>query len=111
MKNRVVFLSKDNAEKWFAIANAFAKSLCPFSTALQQFNGLSAADRKRIKRLFEECDSIRRKKIPEKEKEDAWVLTVMVDAHIIATEYNIDPLAVVLSLNAPCKYGERIIVK
>ena len=39
--------------------------------------------------------------------EYAWDILVMVDAHIIATEYNIDPLTVMMCLNAPCKNNER----
>lgn len=110
MKNKVVFISKGQATKWISIANSFARSLCPSNVALQQFNRLSSKDRCEIRRRFEVCDKIRVTKIP-KNEEEAWLLGVMVDAHIIATLFNVDPLAVTMCLNAPCKPSERIIVR
>ncbi len=35
----------------------------------------------------------------------------MVDAHIVATEFDIDPLTVVMCINPPCKLNERVYVK
>ena len=96
--------------QWTSLANSFANSLCSSSVALQQFNRLSSKDRTEIKKRFNECDIIRRTKIP-KTDEDAWLLGIMVDAHIIATEFGVDPLAVTMCLCAPCKPSERIIVK
>lgn len=110
MKNRIVFISKVEAEKWITIANSFAKSLCPYSLALQQFNSLGSNDRKKVKMRFDECENIRRKKISER-NEDAWLLGIMVDAHIVATEYDVDPLTVIMCLCAPCKPTEQIIIK
>ena len=110
MKNRVVCISKKQATKWISIANSFAKSLCPSDVALQQFNRLSSKDRCEIKRRFEECDKIRVTKIP-KGEEHAWLLGVMVDAHIIATLFDVDPLAVTMCLCALCKPNEHIVVK
>ena len=110
MKNKVVFISKKQAFKWMAIANSFAKSLCPIDVALRQFNQLSPKNRYEIKQCFEKCDKIRATKIP-KNEEDAWLLGVMVDAHIIATLFEVDPLTVTMCLCAPCKPSERIIVR
>ena len=50
-------------------------------------------------------------RIPEGEIDAAWEISVMVDAHIIATEYNIDPLTVIMCLNPICRSDEKIIVK
>lgn len=110
MKNKVVFISKGHAAKWISIANSFARSLCPSNVALKQFNRLSSKDRCEIKRRFEVCDKIRVTKIP-KNEEEAWLLSVMVDAHIIATSFDVDPLAVTMCLCAPCKPSERIIIR
>lgn len=60
---------------------------------------------------FEEYDQKRRIKIPKGEIDSAWTISVMVDAHIIATEYNVDPLTVIMCLNSPCKINERIVIK
>jgi hypothetical protein len=92
------------------IANLFAKSLCPYRLALKQFNSLSAKSRSEINRLLNKYDEIRRKKINNNETEDAWFTCVMVDAHIIAAEYDIDPLTVIMCPQAPCKLNEVIIV-
>ena len=110
MKNKVVFISKEQKIKWMSIANFFAKSLCPSDVALRQFNQLSSKDRCEIKRCFEKCNKIRATKIPKNEK-DAWLSGVMVDAHIIATLFEVDPLTVTMCLCAPCKPSERIIVR
>lgn len=110
MKNKVIFISKERAAGWLSIANSCARSLCPSNVALQQFNRLSSKDRCEIKRRFEVCDKIRVSKIPKNEGE-AWLLGVMVDAHIIATLFDVDPLAVTMCLCAPCKPSERIIIK
>ena len=79
--------------------------------ALKQFNSLNASQRTNIKKAFEEYDQKRRIKIPKGEIDSAWEISVMVDAHIIATEYNIDPLTVIMCLNPPCRSNERIVVK
>ena len=76
-----------------------------------QFNSLKANQRTNIKKAFEEYDQKRRIKIPKGEIDSAWTISVMVDAHIIATEYNVDPLTVIMCLNSPCKINERIVIK
>lgn len=110
MKSRIVLINKAEADRWITRANTFAKSLCPYSLALKQFNKLGSNDRKKIKMRFEESDSIRREKISENNR-DAWLLGIMVDAHIIATEFDIDPLAVIMCLCAPCKSTDQVIIK
>lgn len=111
MKTNVKFLSTAEATKWITIANLFAQSLVPPQKALKQFNSLSANDKINIKAKFSEYDDIRRKKIPKGETDNAWIISVMVDAHIIATEYNIDPLTGIMCLSPPCKPNEKIIIK
>lgn len=111
MKNKIVFKSQTDFVKWVTISNLFAKSRIMPMVALKQFNSLNASQRTSIKRAFEEYDQKRRIKIPKGEIDSAWEISVMVDAHIIATEYNIDPLTVVMCLNSPCRSNERIVVK
>ena len=110
MRNKYIIINKAEAEKWFAIANMLAKSFCKHELALQQFNRLNACNRIKIKKCFDACDVIRRKKIPEGEQDEAWI-GVMVDAHIIATEFDIDPLTAVLCLKPPCRPTEHIVVR
>lgn len=111
MKQKYVFKSKSDFHKWIKIANLFAKSLCPTKIVLEQYNKLSATQRTAIKKQFSECDDIRRKKIPKEEDPSAWEIGIMVDAHIIACEYNVDPLTAILCVNPICKPNEKIVVR
>lgn len=108
MKNKTIIKSKDEFIKWISIANLFAKSMLSPNDALKQFNSLDSTQRIRIKKLFEEYDKIRRTKIPQGEIDSAWELSVMVDAHIIATEFDIDPLTAVMCITPVCKANERV---
>ena len=110
MKNRITIKSKAEFNKWLDIANLFAKSMCSYNEVLKQFNGLSSQERIEIKRQFDMCDEVRKTKISTTDQE-AWILGIMVDAHIIATQYNIDPLTVVCCLNPICKSHERVVVR
>lgn len=111
MKNKGVFKSQKDLEKWVVISNLFAKSRIMSSEALKQFNSLSAEQRACIKKTFEEYEQKRKTKIPKGGMASAWQISVMVDSHIIATEYNIDPLTVIMCINPICKNNEKIIVK
>lgn len=111
MKNKVVFISQGDFLKWTAISNMFAKSRIKPMAALKQFNSLSAKQRIDIKKTSEEYDQKRRMIIPKDENSLAWEISVMVDAHIIATEYDIDPLTVMMCIDPPCKNDKRVIVK
>lgn len=111
MKNKYKIISKISCEKWINVSNLLAKSLIDHNEALRQFNALSANKRVAIKKALQEYDSIRRKKIPANDVDSAWEISVMVDAHIIATENNIDPLTVIICINAPCKVNEYLILK
>ena len=108
MEEKVVLLSNADAQRWMSIANASAKSKCPYELALNQFNGLSAKYREKIKARFAACDARRRERVPDGEKNEAWSVGVMVDAHLVAREFHIDPLTVMMCCSAPCKDDERI---
>ena len=110
MKSKIAIKTRKAVNDWLDVSNLFAKSLCERSEILRQFNALSGADRVKIKKRFDDCDAIRRTKIPNTQQED-WIIGMMVDAHIIATEYNIDPLTAVICIKPICKPNERIFVK
>lgn len=111
MKNKVVFKQKSEFVKWVTISNLLAKSLLPPNVALRQFNTLTPAQRKAIANEFAGYDKIRRTKIPKGETDSAWEISVMVDAHIIATEFDIDPLTAVMCLKPLCKANESIFIR
>ena len=79
--------------------NLLVKSLCPYNIVLRQFNLLSPQMRQEIKTRLELCDKIRKTKIPSNEG-DAILTCIMVDAHIIACEYDVvRTIAVVASVD------------
>lgn len=88
MKIKYVFKSKADFQKWVTIGNVFAKSLCPVDEVLKQYNKLTASQRMSIKKQFLEYEDIRRKKIPKEENTYAWEIGIMVDANILACEYD-----------------------
>ena len=105
-------IKKMEFEKWIQSSNYVARSLLSANEVLHQFNNLTYDQRINIRRMFKEYDEIRNRKIPRDEKTDsAWMLSVLVDSHIIATEYDIDPLCAVMCINPPCQPNEKIIVK
>ena len=111
MKNKIIIKSKEEFMKWICISNLFAKSLISPIIALKQFNGLNATQRIKIKQSFDKCDKTRRIKIPKGETDSAWELSVMVDSHIIATEFDIDPLTAVMCITPVCKANEQVVFK
>ena len=106
MKYKII--SKSDCKKWINVSNLLAKSLINYSEALRQFNSLSANVRLNIKKSFQEYDNIRHRRIPACEADNAWEISVMVDAHIIATENNIDPLTAIMCIIAPCKVKKTL---
>ena len=112
MKIKVKIISKNEFQKWIKSSNKFAKSLIQPQNALKQFNGLSSKQRNSIKQLYAYYNRIRNLKIPKEERNSENILiSVLVDIHIIATEFNIDPLTVVMCINCPCKFDQTIFVK
>ena len=110
MKTKVVIKSKSDVHKWIETSNLFAKSLCEYNMVLRQYNELTLNERCSIRRQFQKCDEIRRKKIPSGEGDD-WLIGVMVDAHLLADEYSVDPLTVVMCSNPISKPYEIIVLK
>lgn len=107
-QRKFVKKSRRDVVQWIEIANLFAKSLISRNDALKEFNELSVADIFAIRNDIKKYDELRRKKIPKGEEDTNWEMSVMVDSHIIATDYNINPLVVMMCVNPPCKPNERI---
>ena len=84
------------------------QELAELNDALKEFNELSVADIFAIRNDIKKYDELRRKKIPKGEEDTNWEMSVMVDSHIIATDYNINPLVVMMCINPPCKPNERV---
>ena len=110
MKSDVVIVTKKDYNAWLDVGNLFAKSICDRNEVLRQFNQLSYYDRIIIKKEFNVCDKIRKNKMPYANQEDL-IISIMVDAHIIATEYKIDPLTAILCIKPICKPNEKILLR
>jgi len=113
VKKKIRFLTLNDASKWYNIANLFAKSLLSQKEAISQYNSLTPAQRIEIAKQFRTYDELRRKRITasDGDTESRWETSIMVDAHIIAAEYDIDPVTVIMCFNAPCKSNESVLVK
>lgn len=113
MKKRIKFLTSNDASKWYGIANMFAKSLLSQKEAISQYNSLTPAQRSKIAQQFQSYDELRRKRITARDEnaESRWETSIMVDAHIIAAEYDIDPVTVIMCFRAPCKNNENVLVR
>lgn len=110
MKNRIVIKSKSEFNKWLDTANLLAKSMCSYEEVLKQFNNLSSRERIEIQKQLNMCDEVRKTKIPTTDHE-AWIIGIMVDAHIIGTQYDIDPLTVLSCMCPICKPNERVFIR
>jgi len=114
--NKVVIKPKAEFERWVTISNLIAKSRISHKEALNQFNSLNATQRIEIKKSFERYDelcrsTLSRENLPKDEYENTWEIFEMVNAHIIATEYAIDPLTVVMCTNPICRINERVFLR
>lgn len=110
MKNKIAFKSWRDINLWISISKVMANSLISPSVALKQFNELAAKDREGIKKSLEYCDVLRREKINRDDKYE-WELSMFVDAHIVATEYNIDPIVVFMCANPICRSDQKVYPK
>lgn len=116
MKNKVIIKPKADFLKWITVSNLFAKSRISPQEALNQFNSLDAKQRIEIKKSFQRYDelcrnTLSRENLPKDESENTRETFIMVNAHIIATEYDIDPLTVVMCANPICRNNERIVFR
>ena len=112
---KVALITSREADIWFLTANRFANSLTKRSNAIHQFNSLSIESKSKIIKLLKEYEEIRKTAYPEdmsaEEKKHHVSLSIMVDAHILATEFGVDPVVILMCLNPPCKSGQKIVVK
>ena len=112
---KVAFITPAAAEKWFQSANLFAKSLLSRSEAIQEYNKLTPEQRRGIKTRIDDFDSLRSQalmdELSKQEREHHYMMSVLVDSHIVATEFNTDPVVVLMCVNTPCMYSQKVFVK
>lgn len=76
---------------------------------IKEFNELSFEQRKEIVRKYTEMEETLKSQIVTKD-EDLYLTCSLVNLHIIASKYNIDPSTVCMCISPICKYNEKIIV-
>ena len=116
-KNRrmpVKIISIKEANEWYCIANLFAKSMLSQAEAIKGYNELSLQKRIAIQRAFKELDKSRNNTMEgaeQEEKEQHFSISVFVDAHIVATEFDTDPVVVLMCVRPPFPVSQRVFVK
>ena len=112
---KIAFISPATANKWFLISNLFAKSLLSRSEAIQEYNKLSVSHKREIKSRISSFDATRGQilldDLTQQEKDHHYMISVLVDSHIVATEFDTDPVAVLMCLQPPCKLSQKVFVK
>lgn len=115
MAKKVVFISPPEAEKWYAISNIFARSLLSCREAVTAFNELPTRSREEIKKRFSEFDKnrnvITRYESTEDERKHHFNISLFVDAHVAAVEYDTDPVVVLMCISPPCRLSQKVYVK
>lgn len=107
-------LSRTEAQKWYGIANLFAHTQLSMYESIQEFNKLSLEDKLNIKNAFESLEKQRKIVFQGVDKEEInqyYCDSVFVDSHIIATDYNTDPIVVLMCINPPFSLLNKVIVK
>lgn len=84
-------------------------SLQDGKTIIKEFNDLSFIQRKEIAREYTEKEEILRKQIVTQD-EDLYLTCSLVNLHIIASKYNVDPSTVCMCISPICKLNEKIII-
>ena len=114
-KPPIKIISEKEAGAWYGPSNLFAQSLLSQEEAIQAFNHLSAPKRLSIQSEFMKLDSERGQvfgdDITKDEKEGYYPISVLVDAHIVATMFGTDPVVVLMCVKPPCLQSEKVEVK
>ena len=112
---KTVLITKTEAIKWYEIANMFAKGSVPLRDAIREYNRLSVAQKIEIRKEFKDFDILRGvgmdSSVSLTEKENHWIVSVMVDSHIVATEYDTYPVVVLMCIKPPCRLDQHVFTK
>ena len=111
---KTYLLSSSNAQNWYASANFFAYSQLSMHEAISEFNKLSPEDRLNIKKALESLDKQRMivfQGLSKDEVDQYYYDAVFVDSHIVATDYNTDPVVVLMCIKPPCSLLNKVVVK
>lgn len=112
---KVIVLSKDKAAAWYNAANIFAHSQISQPEAIHMFNNLAPSIRLGIAKGLLDYDAARKNAFPSDMSEDEKKIhhrtSVMVDSHILATDYSTDPVVILMCVDPPCKADQKVLVK
>lgn len=110
MKIKYVRKTKSDIEYWMCSASILVKSKCFTRYILNEFNRLTSDQRNSIKAELEERCNILEKILPKEEREKSTSI-MLVDIHMLAYKYDVDPLTKALCEIPICRSYERIFVK
>lgn len=110
MKIKYVRKTKSDIEYWMCSASILVKSKCFTRYILDEFNRLTSDQRNSIKAELEERCNILEKILPKEEREKSTSI-MLVDIHMLAYKYDVDPLTKALCEIPICRSYERIFVK
>ena len=95
------FHSGGNVQNKYTTANLFEPGRLSKYEAIQEFNKLSSQDKLNIRRAWESLEKQRKiilQDVSKEEREQYYFNSVLVDSHIVATEYNTDPVLVLMCI-------------
>ncbi len=100
-------MSRSKINILFELYNEMTGSYQNFSKPIKEFNSLTVSRRKEVQTAFKKLENQKNKELL-KELE-AFEVETMVNFQIVASVYEIEPTAVALCVNPPCKMNERIL--
>lgn len=92
-----------------SLCKAVSSSLADTNIIIKQFNILTSSQRSFIIKEYNQREDILKKQIFTK-NDDLYSVCLIVNLHIIASKYNIDPATIALCISKLCKENEKILV-
>ena len=115
MKRGVMVLSEREFENKLMTANLFAHSYLSFNDSLIRFNALTINMVRTISNEFKRLDEKRKvlfpKYMPKDTLNELHNQSVLVDANVLAAEFDIDPLVIMMCIVFQDEQCRSIIVK
>lgn len=111
VKRKHVKRSMDQVNRWIFASNFFITSTITTRKAVQFFNKLSPNQIKDISQRLQDYDAVRRAKLHGEKDIPAWEGSILADIHILAYEYQTDPLVVAMCINPICKPNEAVLIQ
>lgn len=110
-KIKHITLSKTKIEGLLFSCKTMSESLEDPKVIIHQFNMLTPKQRSAILTEHIQRETKLKADLFPDNDENMYLTCTMVNLHIIATKYNIDPATVCMCIARPCKNHEKILIK